>query len=41
MQAITLVTPLELIKIRQQTDLNRFKYRGMFSTIASIIGEEG
>jgi hypothetical protein len=40
-QAITLVTPLELIKIRQQTDINRFKYRGMFSTIALIVKEEG
>ncbi|RGB40799.1 mitochondrial carrier domain-containing protein [Rhizophagus diaphanus] len=41
MQAITLVTPLELIKIRQQTDINRFKYHGMFSTIALIVREEG
>ncbi|CAG8521948.1 9244_t:CDS:2 [Acaulospora colombiana] len=41
MQAITLVTPLELVKIRQQTDLNRQKYRGMFSTIVSIVREEG
>ena len=41
MQAITLVTPFELIKIRQQTDLNQLKYRGMFSTITSIISEEG
>ncbi|RIA91557.1 mitochondrial carrier domain-containing protein [Glomus cerebriforme] len=41
MQAVTLVTPLELIKIRQQTDINRFKYRGMVSTIASIMREEG
>ncbi|CAB4400493.1 unnamed protein product [Rhizophagus irregularis] len=41
MQAITLVTPLELIKIRQQTDINRFKYHGMFSTIALIVKEEG
>ncbi|CAG8498673.1 10831_t:CDS:2 [Funneliformis mosseae] len=41
MQAVTLVTPLELVKIRQQTDLNRSKYRGMISTIASIVKEEG
>ncbi|CAI2173767.1 9317_t:CDS:2 [Funneliformis geosporum] len=41
MQAVTLVTPLELVKIRQQTDLDRSKYRGMFSTIASIVKEEG
>ncbi|CAG8529540.1 4855_t:CDS:10 [Diversispora eburnea] len=41
MQAITLVTPLELVKIRQQTDLNKQKYSGMISTIVSIVKEEG
>ncbi|RHZ69522.1 hypothetical protein Glove_283g23 [Diversispora epigaea] len=41
MQATTLVTPLELVKIRQQTDLNKQKYSGMISTIVSIVKEEG
>ncbi|CAH1761826.1 4968_t:CDS:2 [Entrophospora sp. SA101] len=41
LQSITLVTPLELIKIRQQTDISKKKYKGMISTIGIIVKEEG
>ncbi|CAG8467530.1 8393_t:CDS:2 [Cetraspora pellucida] len=41
LQASTLVTPLELIKVRQQTDLNQKIYRSMPSTIVHIVKEEG
>ncbi|RIB19187.1 mitochondrial carrier domain-containing protein [Gigaspora rosea] len=41
LQASTLVTPLELIKVRQQTDLNRKRYHSMTSTIVHIVKEEG
>ncbi|RUS19250.1 mitochondrial carrier domain-containing protein [Endogone sp. FLAS-F59071] len=44
-QAVTLVTPLEMIKVRQQTDLMNSgaerKYRGMLSTARSVVTEEG
>ncbi|RUP47104.1 mitochondrial carrier domain-containing protein [Jimgerdemannia flammicorona] len=44
-QAVTLVTPLEMIKVRQQTDLissgAERKYHGMLSTIRSVVSEEG
>ncbi|CAG8731292.1 25250_t:CDS:2, partial [Dentiscutata erythropus] len=41
LQASTLVTPLELIKVRQQTDLNKQRYRSMSSTIVHIVKDEG
>ncbi|CAO3586674.1 unnamed protein product [Absidia cylindrospora] len=44
-QAVTLVTPLEMIKVRQQTDLmnakHERKYYGLISTASSIIRNEG
>ncbi|CAO3624722.1 unnamed protein product [Cunninghamella blakesleeana] len=44
-QAITLVTPLEMIKVRQQTDLlnaeHQRKYRGLINTATQIIRHEG
>ncbi|KAI9243359.1 mitochondrial carrier domain-containing protein [Phascolomyces articulosus] len=43
-QAVTLVTPLEMIKVRQQTDLmnaaHERKYRGLIQT-ASVVVKEG
>ncbi|KAI8343381.1 mitochondrial carrier domain-containing protein [Chlamydoabsidia padenii] len=44
-QAVTLVTPLEMIKVRQQTDLmnaaHERKYHGLINTTTSIIRNEG
>ncbi|ORY95028.1 mitochondrial carrier domain-containing protein [Syncephalastrum racemosum] len=43
-QAVTLVTPLEMIKVRQQTDLlqgGQRKYHGLFRTASLIVREEG
>ncbi|KAI9317653.1 mitochondrial carrier domain-containing protein [Dichotomocladium elegans] len=44
-QAITLVTPLEMIKVRQQTDLlnsaHQRKYHGIVQTASIIVGEGG
>ncbi|CDH56640.1 succinate fumarate mitochondrial transporter [Lichtheimia corymbifera JMRC:FSU:9682] len=44
-QAVTLVTPLEQIKVRQQTDLmnqvHERKYRGLFHTASLIVKEGG
>ncbi|KAI8082922.1 mitochondrial carrier domain-containing protein [Halteromyces radiatus] len=44
-QAVTLVTPLEMIKVRQQTDLmnaaHERKYHGLINTATSIIRTEG
>ncbi|KAG2224316.1 hypothetical protein INT45_012885, partial [Circinella minor] len=44
-QAVTLVTPLEMIKVRQQTDLmnaaHERKYRGLIQTGSLIVKEEG
>ncbi|KAI9498145.1 mitochondrial carrier domain-containing protein [Zychaea mexicana] len=44
-QAVTLVTPLEMIKVRQQTDLmnaaHQRKYRGLVQTASLVVREEG
>ncbi|KAI9596930.1 mitochondrial carrier domain-containing protein [Syncephalis fuscata] len=40
-QAICLVTPLELIKVRQQTAMSHGEYRGLFTTARDIIQHEG
>lgn len=44
-QAVLLVTPLELIKVRQQTqiglDRSKLKYTGQLSTLNLIVKEEG
>jgi len=44
-QAVLLVTPLELIKVRQQTQIGtdkaQLKYTGQLSTLRTIVSEEG
>lgn len=44
-QAVTLVTPLEMIKVRQQTEMvtdqSRRKYHGLINTASLIIRQEG
>ncbi|KAI8878186.1 mitochondrial carrier [Backusella circina FSU 941] len=42
-QAVTLVTPLEMIKVRQQTEMTKGqrKYHGLINTASIIIRQEG
>jgi solute carrier family 25 citrate transporter 1 len=40
-QAICLVTPLELIKVRQQTAMLSGEYRGLLATAHGVIRNEG
>ncbi|KAL0087568.1 mitochondrial carrier domain-containing protein [Phycomyces blakesleeanus] len=44
-QAVTLVTPLEMIKVRQQTDMmnaaHQRKYHGLINTASIIVRQEG
>ncbi|RKP07411.1 mitochondrial carrier domain-containing protein [Thamnocephalis sphaerospora] len=41
LQAVGLVTPLELIKVRQQTTVHQGEYRGLSATARHVVREEG
>jgi hypothetical protein len=41
LQATGLVTPLELIKVRQQTAMEQGAYRGLVATARHVVQHEG